>query len=217
MSFFKRILSLMPESIQKAYGSYNNKTQLRQWERDGKAIPVPHAVKQGIINKYRNKHNINILVESGTYFGDMVWAQRNNFDKIYSIELSKELLLFNRKRFKKYPNIEIIQGDSGKILPTLVKELEEETLFWLDGHYSGENSARGEKDCPVAEEVKAILSTGMEHVIIMSDARSFTGQRDFPTLDGISSYITNIYPATQIHIENDCIIVELKTKSAENV
>jgi hypothetical protein len=207
----------MPESVQKAYGSYNNKTQLRQWSRNGKAIPVPHAVKQGIINKYRNKHNINILVESGTYLGDMVWAQRNNFDKIYSIELSKELVLFNRKRFKKYPSIEIIQGDSGKILPTLVKELEEETLFWLDGHYSGEDSARGDKDCPVIEEVKAILSTGMEHVIIMSDARCFTGQRDFPTLEGISSYITSVYPKTPIHIENDCIIVELKITSTENV
>lgn len=207
----------MPEFIQKAYSSYNNKIQLARWNKNGQPLPVPHAIKQNIINKYRNKHSINTLVESGTYWGDMVWAQRNNFEKIYSIELSKELVLFNRKRFKKYPNIEIILGDSGKILPTLIKELDEKTLFWLDGHYSGEDSARGDKDCPVAEEVKAILSTEIEHVIVMSDARCFTGQRDFPTLEGISSYITNTYPQSLIRTENDCIIVELKTTLPDDV
>lgn len=217
MSFSKRILSSMPEFIQKAYSSYNNKIQLARWNKNGQPLPVPHAIKQNIINKYRNKHSINTLVESGTYWGDMVWAQRNNFEKIYSIELSKELVLFNRKRFKKYPNIEIILGDSGKILPTLIKELDEKTLFWLDGHYSGEDSARGDKDCPVAEEVKAILSTEIEHVIVMSDARCFTGQRDFPTLEGISSYITNTYPQSLIRTENDCIIVELKTTLPDDV
>lgn len=217
MSFSKRVLSLMPEFIQKAYGSYTNKIQLTRWNRSNNPVPVPHVVKQNIIHKYKNKYHIHTFIESGTYLGDMVWAQRNNFDKIYSIELSKELVVFNRKRFSKYPHIEIIQGDSGKILSTLIKELNEKSLFWLDGHYSGEDSARGDKDCPVAEEVKAILSSGIEHIIIMSDAGSFTGQRDFPTLEGISSYITNIYPETQIHIENDCIIVELKIKPAENV
>lgn len=93
---------------------------------------------------------------------------------------------------------------------TLVKDLPEKTLFWLDGHYAGGITARGDKDCPVVEEVKAILSSETEHVIIIDDARYFIGERDYPTVNGLSSYVLGVYPNSSIKVENDCIIIELE-------
>jgi len=210
MSFSNRILYSLPESVQKSYSAFKNKIKISKWTRKGKPVPVPHAIKQKMINEYQKKHNINIFIESGTYMGDMVWAQQDNFEQLYSVELSKEFVEQARKRFKKKKHIHIIQGDSGKIMFTLIKEIHEPALFWLDGHYSAGNTARGDKDCPIIEEVKAILSSGLEHVLLIDDARYFTGQRDYPTKEALTAFILNLYPQSEIHEENDLIIVELK-------
>lgn len=200
----------MPEFMQNAYASYKNKSQIKNWNKQGNPLPIPHAIKQEAIVKYKNKYKLETMVETGTYLGDMVWAQRHNFSKIYSIELSKELASMAQKRFKKDKQIEIIQGDSGRVMKDIIGKIDKRSLFWLDGHYSAGNTARGDKDCPIMEEVKSILSTGTEHILLIDDARCFVGMRDYPTLEGLSAYILKLYPNAQIHVENDCIIVEPK-------
>jgi len=202
----------MPDFFQKSYRSFKNKNQIRKWNKRGQTVPVPHAIRQQMILKYRDKYNIRTLVESGTYLGDMVWAQQDNFDEIFSIELSKEFVDFSRSRFKKKPHIKIIQGDSGKIMPIVIKEVKGKTIFWLDGHYSGEDSARGDKDCPAAEEVKAIIASEYDHVILINDARNFTGQRDYPSKEGLCGYVHKIHPESVIKVENDCIVIEIHRK-----
>jgi protein-L-isoaspartate O-methyltransferase len=36
-------------------------------------------------------HNVDTLIETGTYLGDMTYAQRKLFKQIYTIELSETL------------------------------------------------------------------------------------------------------------------------------
>ncbi|PXV68786.1 hypothetical protein CLV62_10149 [Dysgonomonas alginatilytica] len=206
----KRLFNILPVFLQRIYHSSKNKSQISKWIRKGKPVPAPHAVKQELVTRYRKKHEISTLVESGTYLGDMVWAQQHNFEKIYTIELSKHLQEAAKLRFRNSSHIEFIHGDSGKLMSTLIKDLPEKTLFWLDGHYSGGKTARGDKDCPITDEVKAILSSNIEHVLLIDDARYFIGERDYPTINGLSAYILSVYPNSKIDIENDCIIVELK-------
>lgn len=206
----KRLFNILPAFLQRIYHSNKNKSQISKWVRKGKPVPVPHAIKQELVTRYRKKHDISTLVESGTYLGDMIWAQQDNFEKIYTIELSKYLQEAAKQRFRNRPHIEFIHGDSGKLMSTLIKDLPEKTLFWLDGHYSGGTTARGDKDCPITEKVKAILSSDIEHVLLIDDARYFIGERDYPTINGLSAYILSVYPNSSIEIENDCIIVELK-------
>ena len=88
----------------------NHKEQLAEWEKNGKPLPPPHIVKQMAIEEYRKKFHAEILVETGTYLGDMVEAQRNRFKKIYSIELSERLFKKAKKRFKAFPNIKILHA-----------------------------------------------------------------------------------------------------------
>ena len=173
-------------------------------------MPVPHIVKQELITEYKNKHHISVLIESGTYLGDMVWAQQDNFDKIYTIELSLSLHKLAQKRFRKKPHIHVLQGDSGKVMAIIVKEITSKAIFWLDGHYSGGITARGDKDCPIWEELKAIFSTNTEHIILIDDARLFIGERDYPSLSGVKTFILEQYPNSKIEVKNDSIIVELE-------
>lgn len=167
----------------------NHEEQLAEWERNGRPSPPPHIVKQMAIEEYRKKFQTNILVETGTYLGDMVEAKRNSFEKIYSIELSEKLFTRAKKRFKDYPQINILHGDSGIVLNKLVNEIDKPALFWLDGHYSGGITAKAEKECPVPEELKAILKSPLPHIILIDDARLFNGTHDYPTVEEISNIV----------------------------
>ena len=74
---------------------------LRNWEKEGKPFPPPHIVKQNAIREYQQLYNLNTLVESGTYLGDMVEAMQPLFKNIHSIELSEKLHKKVKKRFNK--------------------------------------------------------------------------------------------------------------------
>ena len=41
-------------------------------------------------------------------------------------------------------------------VPELVRQLDGPALFWLDGHYSGGDTAKGELDTPVSAELESI-------------------------------------------------------------
>ena len=82
-----------------------------------------------------------------------------------------------KERFKNDTNIRIIQGDSGKVLSDILKDIREQAIFWLDGHYSAGITSKGEKDCPIFEELNAILENQKyNHVLLIDDARCFNGQ-----------------------------------------
>jgi hypothetical protein len=49
-------------------------------------IPAPHVVKFRTIMYYRNLHNIAILIETGTFEGEMVRKCRGLFREIWTIQ-----------------------------------------------------------------------------------------------------------------------------------
>jgi len=205
-TFLKKFLPIyIIENIRKS----REQKQLREWERSGKPVPPPHIVKQLAIIHYKEKHNISILVETGTYLGDMVNAQLKNFTTIYSIELGNELWEQAVKRFNKYRHVNIIQGDSGKILVNLIPRINDKAIFWLDGHYSAGNTAKGDKNCPIYEELDSIFNSKFQNVLLIDDARCFNGENDYPTLNELSEYILTRYCKSNIEIKDDIIRIEL--------
>ena len=164
--------------------------QLKDWEINGCVGSPPHIIKEKVLIEHAQKYNLKILVETGTFYGDMVDALKNNFEKIYTIELDKFLFKTAKKRFEKENHIEVIQGDSGKKIKEVIKKINEPTLFWLDGHASGGETAKGEKDTPIYEELKVIFeSKDFGHVIIIDDARCFGNDPDYPTLQELKEFI----------------------------
>lgn len=184
---------------------FYNKSKINTWHKQNKPLPAPHELKQSIINEYQKNYNSTVLVETGTYLGDMIFAQIPNFKQLFSIELSKPLWVKAVKRFEKVKKVTILQGDSGKVLHDLVPKLQNPTLFWLDGHYSAGITALGEKECPIFEELDAIFKSELKHIILVDDARLFIGSNDYPTIEELKHFVKVNKPSLKFEVLDDTI------------
>ncbi len=171
-------------------------------ERPHRALPEQkhEAVKSAGI-----KSGLHVLIETGTYRGDMINAVKNVFKKIYSIELGEDLALKARKRFAALPNINIIQGDSARKIPDLSNKIQEPAVFWLDAHFSGDD-ARGDEVTPIIGELRTVLARPYQDLILIDDARLFDGV-DYPTISQIRALVRKLRPELSVRIENDIIYI----------
>ena len=178
----------------------------RAWEKQGRPSPPPHIIKEELIKNFAQDFNTPILIETGTYLGDMVHAMKKSFTRIISFELDQTLAAQAQERFANDNHIEIVQGDSGKLLSDYLATLNEPCLFWLDGHYSGGITARGTLETPIKNELTAILSHPVDgHVILIDDARCFTGANDYPTIDELQTFVAERKPNHKFSLEHDVI------------
>src|SRR5262249_8871397 len=147
-----------------------------------------------------------VLVETGTYRGDMMYFAGKHFRRAYSIELDPVLFRQNQDRFRGSSTIELIEGDSGVELPKLVQRLTGRALFWLDGHYSGPGTACGVQECPIAQELGCIFEhPTRDHVILIDDAREFTGRAGYPTIDELRAWVRETRPEFTFDVAQDVI------------
>jgi len=79
-------------------------------------LPLPHIVKVNRILKAATKHQVKVLVETGTFEGETVRKCSKHFERIYSIELSPLFAARAIKRFRKGKHIKIFQGNSADVL-----------------------------------------------------------------------------------------------------
>jgi hypothetical protein len=176
------------------------------WEKKGKPVPPPNVVKQRVLREYSKNYGLKLLVETGTFLGDMVDAMRNDFDRIYSIELSKDLHERAVKRFQGIHTIELIHGDSGSELEKLINKIHQPALFWLDSHYSAGETAKGAKDTPIIEELQHIFNAAdLGHVIIIDDARSFGTDPAYPTIEEVSKFVVSKRSNVVVVVKDDSI------------
>lgn len=205
----KRILQkATPKYLQEIYQGRRYVNQIKDWNTKGYGYPFPPSenTKQNIVRTYQAIYGYNTLIETGTYLGEMVNAQKNYFNKIISIELSLPLFEKAQQRFEGIDHIQILQGDSSLVLPLILKDTNEPVIFWLDGHYSGGITAKGKKECPIYEEIDAIFaSSSLNHILLIDDARLFIGKRDYPTIDELYNYVQSKNRGYKIEVLDDII------------
>jgi hypothetical protein len=198
---------------------WRQRTQQRleqTWYAQGCSTPPPHLVKQKALRDYAQRHQLKIFVETGTFLGDMVEAMKPYFDKIYSIELDHRLYVKAKARFARQNHITLIEGDSGVKLAEVMREFDQPALFWLDGHYSAGNTARGREDSPILQELDHILASPEPgHVILIDDARCFASDPLYPSLQEIETFVTQRRPHAQFKILNDIIRIEPASANAQ--
>ncbi len=169
---------------------------------------INHKKKQDVLLGLQRKFLIGTLIETGTYLGDMVYAMRDHFKKIYSIELSNDLYRSAVKRFRKDINISILNGNSGELLISILSNIDEPCLFWLDAHYSAGVTTKGRFDTPIAGELDIILGHKVKkHVIAIDDASSFTGENGYPTIEAINELILTRSNNYRVEIVDNIIII----------
>lgn len=175
------------------------------WQLKGRPIPATGDIKRIILHSYFSKYKLKEFVETGTFNGDTVYAMRPFFNKLHSIELSKDLYKKAKNRFAKYSNITIWHGDSGKVLKKILPTLKSPSLFWLDAHGSGGITAEGEEWSPIINELKLITRlSNKKNVILIDDARGFTGNLS-PTVSQIEEVISKSGRKYSFLVKDDII------------
>ena len=192
-----------------AYSEKKRKIGIAKWEKNNKPFPPPHWVKQTVVKEYQQKSNYKILIETGTYRGDMIFAQLARFDSIFSIELSEKLYKKAVKRFRNYKQVHLFKGDSGVILNEVMKQISAPAILWLDGHYSGGITAKGEKECPIWEELTTVIKNKQPHILLIDDARLFTGENDYPTIEEVQQFFLNQKIPVSFEVKDDIIRISI--------
>ncbi|WP_116127818.1 hypothetical protein [Lewinella sp. IMCC34183] len=206
MKILSLLKSLVPRPLKTLLRKRREQRELQAWKQAGEPVPPPHIVKQHTITRYRERFGYTTLVETGTYLGDMVEAQREAFVRIFSIELSEELYFRAAKRFQRDDHVTIIQGDSSRAIGNLVADLNRPAIFWLDGHYSGGITALGDEVSPIMHEIDAILHYPQAgHVLLIDDARLFVEGTGYPTVGAVQARVAALAPHYQLEISDDCL------------
>ena len=179
---------------------------IREWRKAQNPGPPPPVLKHQVVRDYAERFGLSILVETGTFKGDMIYAVESLFKEVHSIELGQQLFEEARQRFAAHPKVHLHQGNSATVLPQLLKSLQDPVLFWLDGHFSQGITARADKDTPIVEEIAAIYAhNATGHVVLIDDARLFTGANDYPSLEELRRLLDKWSPGTKLHVSDDII------------
>lgn len=154
-----------------------------KWVADGCPSPAPNVVKMAVVRHFVVASRAKHFVETGTFLGSMVEHIAATGVQCHTIEIDDIIYARAIKILARHKNIDCLKGDSAVVLPQLLEKIDQPAVFWLDGHYSGGFTGKGEADTPVSAELQMILEHSVKgHVILIDDARDFTGSGDYPRL-----------------------------------
>ncbi|HET9839311.1 MAG TPA: hypothetical protein VFR84_13850 [Candidatus Angelobacter sp.] len=203
MKALRKFLQRTP--IYGAYKALGHYPDYWYWNLRGRPIRSPHLLKQRTVRDYARRYGLRVLVETGTYYGEMVAAMKNHFTEIYSVEFDSALAARAAKKFARWPHIHILEGDSQKKIPELLQSLRQPALFWLDAGYYGWAGLQGDKQ-RLTSELEAILrDRRFPHVILMDDARGLNGQNGAPTVEQLKQRIEEEFPGRSVAVKYDIL------------
>lgn len=168
----------------------------------------------------RDEFKINEFVETGTNYGDTTEWASNHFDRVFSSELSAKLYSNVTNRFKNVKNIELFYGNS----PDHIRKINTKLInpiFWLDAHWSGGETAGIGSECPLLEELNAILEIKTYcPIILIDDARLFLAPpppphntSHWPSISDIINCCNKYIKASVIVISDTILISPLSSQS----
>lgn len=199
---FRRLLQRTP--VYGAYKALGHYPDYWYWILRGRPVRSPHLLKQKVVREYGEKFGLKTLVETGTYYGEMVAAMRNRFERIYSIEYVPALAARAARKFAGYPHIRIFCGDSRMVMPEVLGLLTGPALFWLDAGYYGWVGMQGDQQ-RLSAELEMVLSHPHPHIVLLDDARGLTGQNGIPSVSDVKSYVESKFPARSVKVEFDIL------------
>ncbi|MEC8556251.1 MAG: hypothetical protein VXZ82_14675 [Planctomycetota bacterium] len=115
---------------------------------------VNHGIPREIVVQLAHLADATTFVETGTFQGNTIRWAAEIFESVHTIELAKVLYDSYHEDLEKIPGVKPHFGDSAEVMPEIVLTLSgEAALFWLDGHWSGGDTAGEEQECPIMDEL----------------------------------------------------------------
>lgn len=144
------------------------------------------------------------VIETGTFLGCSSYIFSGSFDFVDTIEADP--LLFQSSvswLTSRVQNVRCHLGDSGDVLENVLAGRSRKQLVFLDAHYSTGITSREYGICPLIRELRILMSSHVEMVIIIDDIRCM-GTDGYPSIDEILNQI----PATRsVTIQYDQMII----------
>jgi hypothetical protein len=169
---------------------------LVKWPRNGFRSPAPQMVKRSLFKRYSGQGTT--WLETGTHFGRTTKFLAKHNLRVITIEPVHFLANHAKGRFRKQAKIEVIEGDSESVFEAAILRMTGDVAFWLDGHFSGGITHRGELVTPVAFELQAIekcLKKFDTVTVLVDDFRLFqTASSDageYPLKDYLITWANN--------------------------
>lgn len=192
-----------------AYKALGHYPDYWYWILRGRPSRSPHLLKQKVVREYGEKFGLRTLVETGTYYGEMVAAMKNRFDQIYSIEFVAALADRAKRKFAGNSHIRIFRGDSRVVMPDVLALLQGPALFWLDAGYYGWVGVRTNEQ-RLSAELEMILSHPYRHVILLDDARGLTGKDGIPSVEDVKAYVESTFLERSVEVKYDIMRITLR-------
>jgi hypothetical protein len=146
-------------------------------------VANPHSYsKLRQIRTLARRTGSTLLVEAGTYLGNTAMRCSRHFERVITIELDPQLHQLARRYLSSRRNVVCMEGDALKLLPSIFEDPEvRRALVFLDGHYSGGETACGELAEPACNEV-VILGRHKDKInaVIIDDFRCFGRDPGWP-------------------------------------
>jgi len=165
------------------------------------------------------------FIETGTLLGETIFEVEPYFNTLYTIEFSEKYYMDTKNRYTGN-KINFILGDSSIEFVKLLPIITDKSIFFLDGHWCGNDTGHSEKDCPLEEEITHINDLFQnEAIIIIDDFRLFgldpsSGKlgEDWSNinkdklLDIIKPRIQKVYHLDSDHGKDDRLIIHISAK-----
>ena len=182
-----------------------------QWSKRKFAAPSPHFIKQSCL--IRNSVPQATWVETGTHLGQTTQVLARYASRVYSIEPEPTLFANAQRYFEKYEHVDIINGTSEDVFPTLLPTIKGNINFWLDGHYSAGATFQGKQDTPILDELKSIgenIGNFDKICVLVDDIRCFCSSQErydnYPSIDKLVEWARS--NSLSWHIEHDIFVAK---------
>jgi hypothetical protein len=158
-------------------------------------LPAPQLIKVNVLA--RNGIKNGNWIETGTYLGDTTKFLAKKYPKslIYSLEPDKKLFQFTKLRLKRFKNVLLVNASSEEHLDKIVSKLNNSTNFWLDGHFSGDVTFKGDQISPILIELGIIekyIKQMSSICVFIDDVRDFNNDLEsgYPSRDLLVNWAT---------------------------
>src|SRR5579872_977749 len=134
------------------------------------------SLRADFIKQIIDEFHPDIFLETGTYDGITAKTVAPYFKQLHTVELHPELYRKAQSVLRDSSNIIVYCDSSPSMIKRVAPTLSGHILFWLDAHYSGENTAMSNNNpydpkaiTPICQELDAIKQCNLGICTIMID------------------------------------------------
>ena len=119
------------------------------------------------------------------------------------------------RRFENNSRVYLYYGDSSKILYNVIESIEQPITFWLDSHWSGDDTGFGSNKYPLLLELDQISRHSIKnHTILIDDIRLLDTEWKLGDIEIVKNKILDINSKYKLSFEdgfipNDIMVAEV--------